>query len=199
VDKVIEITNAVYTAMNKLSKIRVTSKKGTDISFDVTDRKVIPSTGVLRNIGEGGNIPSGEVYLAPVEGSANGMIVFDGSIAGIGILSHPVYIEIENGIATKISGKGGEARLFGRMINRYENDSKSIGEFGIGTNPFAKICGEILEDEKVLGTVHFAFGNNLSMGGTINVPLHIDGLINKPTVYFNDKKVMEDGKLLIVH
>lgn len=199
VDKVIEITRNVFNAMQNVSTIRVTSKKGTDITFDARGRQIIPSTGVLRNIGESGNIPSGEVYMAPVEGTTNGMLVFDGSIAGIGILTHPVYIEVENGIATKISGKGGEARLFGRMINRYDNDSKSIAEFGIGTNPFAKICGEILEDEKVLGTVHFAFGNNISMGGTINVPLHIDGLINKPTVYFDDKKVMEEGKLLITN
>lgn len=199
VDKVIEITRNVFNAMQNVSTIRVTSKKGTDITFDAKGRQIIPSTGVLRNIGESGNIPSGEVYMAPIEGTTNGMLVFDGSIAGIGILTHPVYIEVENGIATKISGKGGEARLFGRMINRYDNDSKSIAEFGIGTNPFAKICGEILEDEKVLGTVHFAFGNNISMGGTINVPLHIDGLINKPTVYFDDKKVMEEGKLLITN
>jgi leucyl aminopeptidase (aminopeptidase T) len=199
VDKVIDITRNVFNALQDVSKVRVTSKKGTDITFEVTGRQVIPSTGVLRNIGESGNIPSGEVYLAPIEGSSNGMLVFDGSIAGIGILAHPVYIEVINGIATKISGKGGEARLFGRMINRYDNDSKSIAEFGIGTNPYAKICGEILEDEKVLGTVHFAFGNNISMGGTINVPLHIDGLINKPTVYFDGKKVMEDGKLLFLN
>ncbi len=198
VDKVINITNTVFNAMQNVSNIRVTSKKGTDITFDVTGRQVIPSTGVLRNIGESGNIPSGEVYLAPVEGTTNGMLVFDGSIAGIGLLTHPVYIEVVDGIATKISGKGGEARLFGRMINRYDNESKSIAEFGIGTNPYAKLCGEILEDEKVLGTVHFAFGNNVSMGGNINVPIHIDGLISKPTVYFDGKKVMEDGKLLFV-
>lgn len=198
VNKVVNITRTVYNAMQNINTIRVTSKKGTDITFDATGRQVIPSTGVLRNIGESGNIPSGEVYLAPVEGTTNGMLVFDGSIAGIGLLTHPVYIEVVNGVATKISGKGGEARLFGRMINRYENESKSIAEFGIGTNPYAKLCGEILEDEKVLGTVHFAFGNNISMGGSINVPIHIDGLISKPTVYFDGKKVMEDGKLLFI-
>lgn len=195
--KVIDTTKIVFNALQNVKSVRVTSKKGTDITFSCEGRQVIPSTGVLRNIGESGNIPSGEVYLAPIEGSANGMLVFDGSIAGIGILTHPVYIEVQDGIATKISGKGGEARLFGRMINRYDNDSKSIGEFGIGTNPFAKICGEILEDEKVLGTVHFAFGNNISMGGKINVPIHIDGLITKPTVYFDNKKIMENGNLLI--
>jgi leucyl aminopeptidase (aminopeptidase T) len=196
--KVVNITRRVFDSFTNIKTIKVTSKRGTDITFSVEGRQPVQSTGILKNIGESGNIPSGEVYIAPVENSANGVIAFDASIAGIGILGNPVYVEIQNGLVTKISGKGGESRLLGRLINRYDNASKMLAEFGIGTNPFAKISGEILEDEKVLGTIHFAFGNNVSFGGTNNVPLHIDGLVTKPNVYLDDKKILEDGKLLII-
>lgn len=197
IDKVLDITQRVQDAFQNVSKVKVLAKHGTNVTFDVTGRKSIASTGVLRNIGDSGNLPSGEVYIAPIENSVNGLIAFDASIATLGVLTHPVYVEVQNGIAKKISGRGGDARLFGKLINRYGEKSKTVGEFGIGTNPYAKICGEILEDEKVLGTVHFAFGNNLSFGGTNDVSFHVDGLISKPTVYFDDKIIMEDGKLLL--
>lgn len=197
IDKVLDITQRVQDAFQNVSKVKVLAKHGTNVTFDVTGRKSIASTGVLRNIGDSGNLPSGEVYIAPIENSVNGIIAFDASIATLGVLTHPVYVEVQNGIAKKISGRGGDARLFGKLVNRFGDKSKTVGEFGIGTNPYAKICGEILEDEKVLGTVHFAFGNNLSFGGTNDVSFHVDGLISKPTVYFDDKIIMEDGKLLL--
>lgn len=197
IDKVLDITQRVQDAFQNVSKVKVLAKHGTNVTFDVAGRKSIASTGVLRNIGDSGNLPSGEVYIAPIENSVNGLIAFDASIATLGVLTHPVYVEVQNGIAKKISGRGGDARLFGKLVNRFGDKSKTVGEFGIGTNPYAKICGEILEDEKVLGTVHFAFGNNLSFGGTNDVSFHVDGLISKPTVYFDDKIIMEDGKLLV--
>lgn len=198
VDKVVNNTRTVLEAFNGVKNITVTSKRGTNLTFSIEGRNPIASTGVLKNIGDSGNIPSGEVYIAPIEESVNGLLVIDGSIATIGLLTHPIYVEIKDGIVTKISGKGGEARFFGRLINRYEDGSKTVCEFGIGTNPYAKLTGEILEDEKVLGTVHFAFGNNMSFGGKIDVPLHIDGLITKPTVLFDDKMIMDNGKLLLI-
>jgi len=55
----------------------------------------------------------------------------------------------------------------------------------------------ILEDEKVMGTIHIAFGDNKSMGGSVRVASHLDGLVKNPTVWFDDRKIMESGKLLI--
>lgn len=197
IDRVLELTHKVNGAFQNVSKVKVLAKHGTNVTFDITNRKSVASTGVLRNIGESGNLPSGEVYVAPIENSVNGIIAFDESIATLGVLTHPVYVEVKDGLITKISGRGGEARLFGKLVNRFGDKSKTVAEFGIGTNPYAKICGEILEDEKVLGTIHFAFGNNLSFGGTNDVQFHVDGLVSKPTVYFDDKIIMEDGKLLV--
>ncbi|MGB9663610.1 MAG: aminopeptidase [Ignavibacteria bacterium] len=195
-NKVVELTNSVKNAIENAKVIRVIAKNGTDIEMNIEGRKILPSTGVLRNKGESGNLPSGEVYMAPVEGSANGVIVFDGSMAGIGILKNPIKVVVKNGYAEKIIGKS-EAKKFQKMLDKVGKDARAIAEFGIGTNYKAKIIGQILEDEKVLGTIHIAFGNNVSMGGKINVPIHLDGLVKKPTVLIDDVVIMESGDLLI--
>jgi leucyl aminopeptidase (aminopeptidase T) len=162
----------------------------------VRNRRPIASTGVLRKIGESGNLPSGEVYIAPWEGKSNGIVVFDGSIAGIGLLENPVSVEIKDGYIESITGKT-EAKIFEEMLEKVGRDAFALAEFGIGTNYKAKLCGDILEDEKVLGTIHVAFGNNISMGGKISVQSHVDGLVKKPTVYFDDFKILDNGKLTI--
>jgi leucyl aminopeptidase (aminopeptidase T) len=72
-----------------------------------------------------------------------------------------------------------------------------VAEFGIGTNDKAILTGNILEDEKVMGTIHIAFGDNKSMGGSVRVASHLDGLINHPTVWLDETKIMEDGRLLL--
>ena len=82
------------------------------------------------------------------------------------------------------------------MIPQHEL-SRCVGELGIGTNPMAKLTGVILEDEKIYGSVHVAFGTNTSFGGTIKAPSHIDFVALGPTVYFDDVKVAEGGQLLI--
>lgn len=194
-EKIIELTKHVAQQLDKVSEIHVKTELGTDITFPIKKRRIIQSTGVLRKIGESGNIPSGEVYLAPVEDEANGIVVFDASIASLGILSAPLTVEFVNGYAEKISG-GPEARVLSRMLNKEGKDGRALAEFGIGTNYKAIVCGEILEDEKALGTIHFAFGNNIGMGGSYSVPLHIDGIVTKPTVYADGKIIMEEGKIL---
>jgi leucyl aminopeptidase (aminopeptidase T) len=159
-------------------------------------RRIIQSTGVLRNIGESGNLPSGEVFMAPWEGKTDGVIVFDGSIAGIGILEDPVTVEVNKGFAEKISGKD-EAKKLTKILSEHGKYARAIAEFGIGTNYKAKITGEILEDEKAMNTVHFAFGNNLSMGGKINVPIHIDAVLREPDVFADGEQIMKKGKFVI--
>lgn len=196
-EKVVKTTMAVKLALESGKEIKVISKNGTNLKMNIEGRKIIPSTGVLRNKGESGNLPSGEVYLAPVEGTTNGTIVFDGSIAGIGKLKYPVKVIIKDGYAEKITGKG-EANKLKKLLSSVNNkDAFAVAEFGIGTNYKAKIIGQILEDEKVLGTIHLAFGNNLSMGGVLDVPIHIDGLLKQPTVLLDDVVIMDKGVLSI--
>jgi len=195
-DKVIELTKKIAEALRKTSEIKVVTEKGTNITMPMKDRQILESTGVLRNKGESGNLPSGEVYLAPWEDKSNGTIIIDGSMAGIGMLSEPIKVEVVNGYAEKITG-GKDADKLNAMLDKAGREARAVAEFGVGTNYKAELIGEILEDEKVYGTIHIAFGNNKSMGGIISVGSHLDGLIKQPDVYFDGKPVMEKGKLLL--
>jgi aminopeptidase len=179
------------------SEIRVTAQAGTDISFSIKGRKAFASKGLFHAKGESGNLPTGETFLAPVEGTTNGVFVVDGSMAGLGLIKNTnIRIEVENGYATKITG-GILAKKLTRMLDEVGKEARNIAEFGIGTNDSAKLSGVLLEDEKVMGTIHIALGNNLSMGGSVNVPIHLDGVVKKPTVWMDGKVLMENGRLLI--
>ncbi len=177
--------------------IRVTAPAGTDISFDISGRTSYASKGLFHKKGESGNLPTGETFLAPVEGTSNGVFVVDGSMAGLGLIKQAnITIEVKNGYAEKISG-GISARKLVKQLDSVGRDARNIAEFGIGTNDSARLSGILLEDEKVMGTVHIALGNNVSMGGKINVPIHLDGVIKQPTVYLDGRIIMKNGKLLI--
>jgi len=207
-DVMIRGMNADYKKIARLSiklvkileqgkNIRVTAPAGTDISFDIAGRKAIASKGLFHKKGESGNLPTGETFLAPVEGTANGVFVVDGSMAGLGLIKNAkIRIEVKDGFATEITG-GKLASQLKKQIDKVGKMARNIAEFGIGTNDSAKLSGVLLEDEKVMGTVHIALGNNVSMGGSVNVPLHLDGVIKKPTVYIDEKLLMKDGKLLV--
>jgi aminopeptidase len=196
--------NAIAKRSIKLKKIlekgkhvRVTAPAGTDISFDIGGRTAIASKGLFHKKGESGNLPTGETFNAPVEGTAEGLFVVDGSFAGLGLIGNVnIRVEVKNGFATKITG-GNAAKKLNGMLDKVGKQARNIAEFGIGTNDSARLSGILLEDEKVMGTVHLALGNNVTMGGSVNVPIHVDGVIKKPTVYLDGKLLMENGKLLI--
>ena len=178
------------------SEIKVTAPAGTDISFSIKGRKAYASKGLFHAKGESGNLPTGEAFLAPVEGTANGVFVTDGSFAGLGLIKNVnIKIEVVNGYATKISG-GTLAKKLKQQLDSVGKEARNIAEFGIGTNDSAKLSGVLLEDEKVMGTIHIALGNNVSLGGSVNVPIHLDGVVKKPTVWMDGKMLMKDGKLL---
>lgn len=195
-DKIAKLTLKLQRMLNKAKRIHVTSPGGTDIYFDVEGRMGLPSKGLFRKKGESGNLPTGEAFIAPMEGKSNGVFVVDGSMSGVGkIEEKPIRIEVEKGFATKIYG-GKEARKLKKVIEPYGKKARNIAEFGIGTNDSVRLSGNLLEDEKVLGTIHVAIGDNKSMGGKVNAPIHLDGVVKKPSVYFDDKLIMKDGKLL---
>jgi len=194
--KISKLSIRLKKILEKGSRIKVTSPAGTDISFSIKSRKAIASKGLFHKKGEGGNLPTGETFLAPVEGTANGIFVVDGSIAGLGLIKKSnLRIKVEKGYATKITG-GIIAKKLIKQLDSVGKQARNIAEFGIGTNDSAKLSGILLEDEKVLGTVHLALGNNITMGGSVNVPLHLDGVIKKPTLYLDDKIIMREGKLV---
>lgn len=207
-DVMIRGMNADYNKISKLSiklkgilekgsHIRVTSDLGTDISFSIKGRASYASKGLFHAQGESGNLPTGETFLAPVEGTSNGVFIVDGSMAGLGLIQNVnISIKVKDGYATEIKG-GVLGKKLAKQLDEVGKEARNIAEFGIGTNDSAKLSGILLEDEKVLGTIHIALGNNVSMGGNVNVPIHLDGVIKKPTVYLDGKLLMKDGKLLV--
>lgn len=195
--KIAALTIKLTDILTDVNNVRVTAPNGTDITMDISTRKGHASKGLFHAKGESGNLPTGEAYIAPLEGKSNGVFVVDGSMAGVGVIKgKPIRIVVEDGYAVEISG-GAQANKLNNILRNYDLDARNIAEFGIGTNDKAKLCGLLLEDEKVMGTIHIAIGDNKSMGGLVNVPIHLDGVVKKPTVYFDGKMIMKNGKLLI--
>jgi len=167
-------------------RVRLSTASGTDLSFEIGGRTVYRDNGDLSQPGAFGNLPAGEVCLAPLEGTAEGVVRIDGSIGGLGRLKDPVTIRFSRGRATEIS----EPRLR-ELLQPHGPEALQLAEFGIGTNPKASIVGNVLEDEKAVGTAHIALGANHSMGGRIQVPVHIDAIIQAARVEIDGKAVPE--------
>ncbi len=195
-ERIALLTSRLCEMLETTRSIRVQSPSGTDILLPVEGRRAHASSGVFRERGQYGNLPTGEAYLAPLEGQSSGIVVVDGAMAGVGLLKNPIRIVVDNGYATGITGGDEAARLI-ELLEPHGKDARNVAEFGIGTNDRAILTGNILEDEKVLGTIHIAFGDNKSMGGTVRVASHLDGMVTRPTVWFDGRKIMESGKLLI--
>lgn len=178
-------------------KLRLTTKKGTDVTMYI-NKSPFNDNGFYHEKGAFGNLPAGEIGFAPVEGKTNGIVVIDKVMAGVGKLKDNIVMKIDNGFVESISG-GKKAFKLSRMLKRFKDKNVyNIAEFAIGTNYKAKITGRVLEDEKVDGTVHMAIGDNSSYpGGTIEAPVHFDGIISKPTVFIDGRKIMDRGKLVL--
>jgi len=190
----IKVDSEKYADMlTNASTVRVVTEKGTDITFDITGREGHADTGLLTEKGALGNLPAGEAYLAPLEDSGTGTIVVDGCIAYLGPVEDDVTLELKDGRITDISG-GKSADALIEFLKDKDEEANGIAEFGIGTNPGAKIIGHPLVDEKVRGTIHIAFGMSSAIGGTRESNIHYDCIINEPTVWVDDVKVLDKGE-----
>jgi len=196
--KIAERTYKLSEILDKGKMAHVTSAAGTDIYLPINGIDAISSTGLVKEKGKYGNLPSGESFLMPEEGKSEGIFIVDGSFASVGkIYDEPIRITVEKGYAVKIEG-GEEADKLKTALEPLGKQAYTIAELGIGTNDQAIVTGEILEDEKVMGTAHIALGNNISMGGTCNVGIHVDGVFLNPTVKIDDTIILENGILAIV-
>lgn len=188
VEKLTDKITALLTAANT-ARIE---KAGKVLNISLKGRRGVPSSGVYRYPGNSGNLPSGEAYIAPLENGSDGEMIIDGSMVGVGKLDSPLTMTISGGKLRAVTGaKSGNLDI---LLKNETNGT--LCELGIGTNEAAILNGIILEDEKVYGTVHIAFGTNTSFGGTNKAECHMDGIILKPTLYLDDVLVMKDGKFL---
>lgn len=194
--KVAQLTRSVSACLDgaKTAELRT---GGADnpcvLTMSLEGRRGIVSSGVYKNRGEGGNLPSGEAYIAPVEGSARGEVVIDGSFVGLGILSSPLKLIFESGALIK--AEGNDAGRLEAMLG--DNPAaRNLAELGIGTNDKARVTGVILEDEKIYGTVHIALGSNDTFGGTVAAGIHVDGIITRPELLLDGKAIVANGTVL---
>lgn len=167
---------------------------GETLTMSLSGRDGIPSDGLVRESGDSGNLPSGESYVAPVEDTAEGAIAFDGGLAGVGALDDPVIVRIESGTVTSVEGASADEFL---DATAGDDCARRVAELGLGTNPAAEIIGTVLEDEKVYGTCHVAFGDNHGFGGTIECDSHLDGIVVEPDVYLDDELVVSGGDVVV--
>jgi leucyl aminopeptidase (aminopeptidase T) len=140
--------------LDGVKEVRITTDLGTDIVFEVEGCDWRVDHGICHEPGSSSNLPAGEVFVAPKGG--NGIFVVDGSMGGLGILDSPLTIKVEDGQATDI--KGESSGKFIEMIDSVGPPGRNLAELGIGINPEAHLIGNVLEDEKVAGTVHVALG-----------------------------------------
>jgi leucyl aminopeptidase (aminopeptidase T) len=192
-----ERSDKIAGIISRGANVRITTEKGTDINLVIEGREGHSDTGLNHNLGDFSNLPAGEAYVAPMEGKSSGVVVFDGSMAGVGKLRDEVIrVKVEEGFATEIRGGKGAEKLLS-IMKPFGKLAFNLAELGIGTHDKALITGSVLEDEKAIGTIHIAFGDNKSMGGTVRVASHLDGVVMKPTVSVDGKVIMEEGRFLI--
>jgi len=187
--------NVLGRALGMGAEARITSPQGSDLRLGLGDRTAIVDAGALSKRGAFGNLPCGEAFIAPVEGTAGGTLVVDGSIAAIGRLETPVELTVEGGHLVDATGAEG-ARLM-ELLTAHGPDGTNVAELGIGTNEEATLTGNILEDEKILGTAHVAFGASAAIGGEVQVPVHLDCVVLEPTVEVDGATLVEAGELTV--
>jgi leucyl aminopeptidase (aminopeptidase T) len=186
---------AVVSALNSGSEARITCRHGSDFRIGIEGRDGIVDAGELGTRGAFGNLPCGEGFIAPLEGTGEGTLVVDGSIAGVGLVDTPTSLTIRGGHLTDTTGPQGAALM--ELLTAHGPDGTNVAELGIGTNEEAILTGNVLEDEKILGTAHVAFGASAAIGGTVQVPVHLDCVLLEPTVEIDGEAIVSGGELLI--
>lgn len=177
------------------NEARITCPRGSDLRLSIEGRTGIPDAGELGDPGAFGNLPCGEGFISPLHDVGEGRLVVDGTIAAIGIPAEPVELELKTG--SLVSASGAEGHRLMELLTAHGAEATHVAELGIGTNEKATLSGEVLEDEKLLGTVHVAFGASAAIGGAIQVPVHLDCVVMKPDLTIDGEPVVQGGRLLV--
>jgi len=171
-------SRAVAKLLTEADEAHITCPSGTDFRLDLTGREGISDDGDLRAPGAFGNLPCGEGFVAPLHGEGT-LVIADGTT-----------LTVEDGRLT-----AGEP-LLSTLLSAGPQGA-NLAELGVGTNEKATLTGNILEDEKMLGTVHIAFGASAGIGGTVSVPIHIDSVVLEPTLTVGGTPVISRGRFLL--
>jgi len=173
-------------------QVEIRSELGTDIKLDVKGRDwVLDDDGLCFKKGTYTTLPAGEVFVAPIENSAEGTLIIDGYFGKI--LEKPVEMTITKGIAVKVR----YAPHFKETFDRYGRSIVTLSKVGLGFNLKSLFLGDPAGDLKKLGTINVGFGNNLPFGGKINCPINLVGVLNNATIVVDGRKIIESGTFMV--
>ncbi|MEM2832734.1 MAG: aminopeptidase [Candidatus Caldarchaeum sp.] len=195
-DKLSTITHKLAEMFACAQEIHIKSGNGKEFCAKIANQPVIYLDGVVRMPGQISALPAGVVATLPIPGSAQGRVVLNGSLTGFGLLDEPVVLEVKSGRVVRISG-GKEAKKLERLLRNADEGAWHVAEIGLGTNPKAVYTGNLVEDERVLGSAHVGLGRNTHLGGMIKSSLHLDGTIRYPYVYLDGKLIACNGSLVL--
>jgi len=182
----------VAELLTSAEEAHVTCPRGTDLTLDLGGRDAIADDGDLSADGAFGNLPCGEGFISPLAGQGT---ILAATLATLGLPEERVRLTVENGRLTEAAGDWG-AR-WTALMDAAGTQGRNVAELGVGTNERATLTGNILEDEKMLGTVHVAFGASAGIGGTVSVPVHLDCLVEDATLDVGGTRVLEAGRFLL--
>lgn len=188
-------TGKAAALLSRAKTIQVRAGNGTYLRFETGGRTALADDGLIHQPGDFGNLPAGEAFLAPLEGKTQGVLVAEW--APTSKLKRPLVLWIRDGVLHEVEGGGEAADLL--LSKKEENpDNANVAELGIGTNPGASRPDNILESEKILGTIHVAFGDNHGFGGRVSTPFHQDYVVFRATVTVElrngrRREVLRDG------
>ncbi len=177
-------------------EIEISAPNGTRLRVGAGSAKGYADTGEVTRPGAFSNMPAGEACMAPESVGTEGELVVD---SGMGVQRDdrdPLHLAIREGRCVRISG-GDPALRLRRRLAVHGPEARVVAEFGIGTNDAARPSGYALEDEKVLGNIHLALGNNLSFGGTNDVPIHLDAVVYKASVVIDGRRIIDGGRMVL--
>ncbi|HEV2774693.1 MAG TPA: hypothetical protein VGV90_03805 [Solirubrobacteraceae bacterium] len=186
---------AVAQLLTESDEARMTCPHGTDVRLDLRGRTAISDEGDLGAPGAFGNLPCGEGFVSPVGGEGT---IATSSLGLVGLTDAPVLLTVRDGRLSDVTGgSGDDAQQYLAMLDAHGPLGRNLAELGVGTNDRATLTGNILEDEKILGTAHIAFGASAGIGGTVTVPVHLDVVVTDPTLWIGDTPVLDAGRWLL--
>lgn len=180
----------LVSLMNKTDKVRLIAP-GTDISFSIKGIPAVKCSGRR-------NIPDGEVYTAPVDGSINGVISYNTPSVYGGEKYENIKLVFENGRITESFGNKPDKI---KAIFDTDAGARGVGEFAIGVNPYiTEPMGDILFDEKIAGSIHFTPGScydEASNGNNSAIHWDLVLMMDKSSgggeIWFDDMLIRKDG------
>jgi aminopeptidase len=192
-DRLRSRSHAIAELLDDADEAHVTCPRGTDLRLDLSGRQGIADDGDLTARGAFGNLPCGEGFIAPAGGEGT---MFARSIAAIGLAhGHPAKLTLTDGHLTDAEGPEGEQLM--SILTEHGDAGTNLAELGIGTNDRATLTGNVLEDEKILGTVHVAFGASIAIGGTVSVPIHLDCVVTEASLEIGGTRVLDEGRFVL--